>query len=643
MQIWPGQPYPLGATFDGVGHQLLGVLRGRPSASSCACSTTQGMETRVDLPEMTALCWHGYCRTSAGAALRLPRARPVGAGAGPLVQSRQAAARSLRQGDRRHVGLERSGVPVSLRRARDVAERSRQRAVHAQERRRSTRSSTGATIGGRTRRGTRRSSTRRTSRASPGRHPEIPEELRGTYAGLAHPVAIEYLQRLGVTAVELLPVHQFVQDSTLLEQGLRNYWGYNSIGYLAPHNEYARGQRGEQVQEFKQLVKTLHEAGIEVILDVVYNHTAEGNHLGPMLSFKGIDNAAYYRLMADNRRYYMDYTGTGNTLNMRHPHVLQLIMDSLRYWVHRDARRRLPLRPRGDARARAARRRPAVGVLRSHPAGSGRQPGQADRRAVGRRRRRLPGRQLPAAVVGVERQVPRHRARLLARHRSDAGGVRLPVHRQLRPLRGHGAQARTRASTSSPRTTASRCAIWSRTTRSTTRPTARTTATARATTARGTAAPRGRPTIPRSSRCAPASCATSSTTLLLSQGVPMLLGGDEIGRTQQRQQQRLLPGQRDLVVRLGRTPTQALLQFTRGLIRLRQRHPVFCRRRWFQGRPIHGTERQRHRLVHAGRRRDVGRGLAGRLRQVARRLPQRRRASRRRTSAASGSSTTAST
>jgi len=166
------------------------------------------------------------------------------------------------------------------------------------------------------------------------RHPAIPPELRGTYAGLAHPAAINYLTQLGITAVELLPLHQIIHDAHLVQRGLRNYWGYNSIGYFAPHNEYAsRGQRGQQVQEFKQMVKTLHEAGIEVILDVVYNHTAEGNHLGPMLSFKGIDNAAYYRLVADNPRYYMDYTGTGNTLNMRHPHVLQLIMDSLRYWL----------------------------------------------------------------------------------------------------------------------------------------------------------------------------------------------------------------------------------------------------------------------------------------------------------------------
>ncbi len=169
-------------------------------------------------------------------------------------------------------------------------------------------------------------------------HPEVPEELRGTYAGLAHPAITAHLQKLGITAIELMPVHQFVQDNTLLEKGLRNYWGYNTLGFFAPHEDYSTATRaaqglGQQVQEFKAMVKAMHAAGIEVILDVVYNHTAEGNHLGPTLSFKGIDNEAYYRLVEDDERYYMDYTGTGNTLNVRHPHSLQLIMDSLRYWV----------------------------------------------------------------------------------------------------------------------------------------------------------------------------------------------------------------------------------------------------------------------------------------------------------------------
>ena len=162
------------------------------------------------------------------------------------------------------------------------------------------------------------------------RHPNIPEELRGTYAGLASAPAIEHLKRLGVTAVELMPVHSFVDDRHLVDKGLKNYWGYNSIGFFAPDMRYsATGSVGE----FKTMVKRLHSAGLEVILDVVYNHTAEGNHLGPTLSFRGIDNAAYYRLVPDDPRHYMDFTGTGNTLNMMHPRVLQLIMDSLRYWI----------------------------------------------------------------------------------------------------------------------------------------------------------------------------------------------------------------------------------------------------------------------------------------------------------------------
>jgi glycogen operon protein len=166
------------------------------------------------------------------------------------------------------------------------------------------------------------------------RHPGVPEEIRGTYAALGHPAITGYLAELGVTAIELLPVHQFVQDSHLVEQGLRNYWGYNSIGFLAPHNSYAAaGDDGGQVREFKEMVKALHAAGLEVILDVVYNHTAEGNHLGPTFSLRGIDNAAYYRLVDSQQRSYYDTTGTGNSLNVAHPAPLQLVMDSLRYWV----------------------------------------------------------------------------------------------------------------------------------------------------------------------------------------------------------------------------------------------------------------------------------------------------------------------
>jgi glycogen operon protein len=165
-------------------------------------------------------------------------------------------------------------------------------------------------------------------------HPEVPEKLRGTYLGLVCPPVIEYLKKLGVTAVELMPVHDFLDDKILLDRGLRNYWGYNTTNFFSPAARYSSsGDRGQQIGEFKTMVRELHRANIEVILDVVYNHTSEGSELGPTLSFRGIDNTTYYRLMPDNPRYYMDYTGTGNTLNVRHPQVLKLVMDSLRHWV----------------------------------------------------------------------------------------------------------------------------------------------------------------------------------------------------------------------------------------------------------------------------------------------------------------------
>jgi glycogen operon protein len=238
-------------------------------------------------------------------------------------------------------------------------------------------------------------------------HPGIPDEIRGTYAGIAHPAVIEHLKALGVTAIELMPVHQFVQDPHLLSKGLSNYWGYNTIGFLAPHNGYAAyGTRGQQVPEFKSMVKSLHEANIEVILDVVYNHTAEGNHLGPTLAFRGIDNAAYYRLVDDDKTHYFDTTGHRQQPADAPPTCAAADHGLAALLGHRDARRRIPLRPRVLARPPVPRGRPAVGLLRPRPAGPDRVAGQADRRAVGRRRRRLPGRQLPAAVDRVERQVP---------------------------------------------------------------------------------------------------------------------------------------------------------------------------------------------------------------------------------------------
>ena len=242
------------------------------------------------------------------------------------------------------------------------------------------------------------------------RHPAVPEELRGTFAGLAAKEVVDYIRSLGVTSVELLPVHTFVNDSHLLEKGLTNYWGYNTIGFFAPDPRYAARNA---VTEFKEMVARLHDAGLEVILDVVYNHTAEGNERGPTLSFKGIDNASYYRLLPDQKRYYINDTGTGNTLNLSHPRVLQMVTDSLRYWVqemHVDGFRFDLATILG---ARALRVRRGRRLPRFLPAGPGALLREADRRAVGLRPRRLPGRRLPARLGGMERPFPRHRARLL--------------------------------------------------------------------------------------------------------------------------------------------------------------------------------------------------------------------------------------
>ena len=238
-------------------------------------------------------------------------------------------------------------------------------------------------------------------------HPGIPEELRGTYAGLAHPVVIDHLKSLNVTAIELMPVHQFMHDSRLLDLGLRNYWGYNTFGFFAPHNQYAANRKAS-VAEFKSMVRSFHEADIEVILDVVYNHTAEGNHLGPTINFRGIDNAAYYRLV-DDRPAVVQGLHRHRQQPQRPPPARAAADHGLAALLgDRDARRRLPLRPGRHTGPRTARRRPIERVLRSRAAGSGGQPGQIDRRALGRRRGRLSGRQFPGFVDRVEREVSRY-------------------------------------------------------------------------------------------------------------------------------------------------------------------------------------------------------------------------------------------
>jgi isoamylase len=330
--VWPGRPYPLGATFDGAGTNFTLFSEIAERVELCLFDAT-GRETRHDLPETTGHVWHGYVSTVTpgqryGFRVHGPWAPESGLRCNPSKLLLDPYAKAIEGAVDWHDAVYpyRFGDPDE-RDDRDSARYVPRSVVinpyfdWSEDRS--------------TRRDLYRVVIYETHvRGFTMTHPEIPDALRGTYAGLAHPAAIRHLTSLGVTAVELMPVHQFIHDQHLVDRGLRNYWGYNSIGFLAPHNEYAStGQAGDQVGEFKAMVRSLHQAGIEVILDVVYNHTAEGNHLGPMLAFKGIDNEAYYRLMYDDRRHYMDYTGTGNSINVRHPQVLQLIMDSLRYWV----------------------------------------------------------------------------------------------------------------------------------------------------------------------------------------------------------------------------------------------------------------------------------------------------------------------
>jgi len=332
MEAWPGTAYPLGATFDGSGTNFALYSEAAERVELCLF-TEDGTETRVEMSDVDAYVWHVYlpqvqdgqrygfrvhgdydpkhgARCNPNKVLLDPYAKAT-AGSYDWDQSLF----SYNFGDPDSVNNDDSAghvmLSVVVNPFFDWAGDRHPRTSYADS------VIYEAHVKGLTE-----------------LHPDIPEEQRGTYSALSHPVVIDHLLKLGITAIELMPVHQFVQDSTLLDKGLRNYWGYNTIGFFAPHNEYAgAGDLGQQVPEFKSMVRAMHAAGIEVILDVVYNHTAEGNHLGPTLSFKGIDNGAYYRLVEDDPQYYMDYTGTGNTLNVRHPHSLQLLMDSLRYWV----------------------------------------------------------------------------------------------------------------------------------------------------------------------------------------------------------------------------------------------------------------------------------------------------------------------
>ncbi|MBW8484685.1 glycogen debranching protein GlgX [Actinomadura parmotrematis] len=336
-QVWPGDAYPLGAHFDGAGTNFAVFTEAAERVELCLfdgpAEDPGSRETRIVLPEADAFVHHAYLPgvmpgQRYGYRVHGPYDPARGARCNPaklLLDPYAQAIEGRIDWDQACFGY-RFGDPWSTNDADSAPHTMRSIVVSPYfdwGDDRAPRTPYHETV-----------IYEAHVKGLTERHPDIPEELRGSYAAIGHPAIVDHLKKLGVTALELMPVHQFVHDDSLAQRGLRNYWGYNSIGFFAPHNEYAAGgARGEQVLEFKAMVKALHAAGIEVILDVVYNHTAEGNHLGPTLSFRGLDNASYYRLVDEDPRYYMDTTGTGNSLLMRSPHVLQMIMDSLRYWV----------------------------------------------------------------------------------------------------------------------------------------------------------------------------------------------------------------------------------------------------------------------------------------------------------------------
>lgn len=421
------------------------------------------------------------------------------------------------------------------------------------------------------------------------RHPDIPPELQGTYAGLSHPASIDYLKHLGVTAVELMPVHQFIQDKHLVDRGLRNYWGYNSICYFAPHNEYASDKRpGAVVAEFKQMVKAMHQAGIEVILDVVYNHTAEGNHLGPMLCFKGIDNAAYYRLVESDKRYYMDYTGTGNSLNMGHQHVLQLIMDSLRYWIqemHVDGFRfdlaatlarelhdvdRLstffdiihqdPVISRVKLIAEPWDVGPGGYQVGNFPPGWSEWNGKyrdcvrdfwrGSERTLGEFASRFTG---SSDLYADTQRLPYASVNFVTAH--DGFTMEDLVSYNEKHNAANGEENRDGEDNNRS---------WN-------------------------CGSEGKTDDPEILKLRNRQKRNFLVTLFLSQGVPMLLGGDESGRTQDGNNNAYCQDN-ELSWMDWENADWELLEFTRRLIRFRREHPVFRRRGWFHGKRIHGKE-----------------------------------------------------
>jgi isoamylase len=585
--IWPGRPYPLGATFDGAGTNFALFSEVAERVELCLFDP-DGSETRHQLPEMTGHIWHGY----------LPTITPgqrygfrVHGPWDPAQGLRCNAAKLLLDPYAKAIEGEvtwnpacypyRAGKPEE-RDDRDSAPYVPRSVVISpffdwSEDRTPRRSLHESVIYEVHVKGFTRT------------HPDIPEALRGTYAGLGHPAAVQHLLSLGVTAVELMPVHQFVHDQRLVDRGLRNYWGYNSIGFLAPHNEYAStGQSGDQVGEFKAMVRSLHQAGIEVILDVVYNHTGEGNHLGPMLAFKGIDNAAYYRLMYGDQRHYMDYTGTGNSLNPRHPQVLQLIMDSLRYWVlemHVDGFR-------FDLASALARELHDVDRLSAFFDLIHQDPVISQVKLIAE-----PwdvgegGYQVGNFPVLWSEWNGRYRDTARDFWRGEPGAMadfayRLTGSSDLYEGTGRRPYASINFVTAHDGFTLSDLVSYNGKHNEANGEHNRDGESHNRSWNCGIEGSTDDPTILGLRR---RQRRNLLTTLFLSQGVPMLLGGDELGRSQ--------GGNNNAYCQDGpiswfdwSTVDEGFLEFTRQLIAFRLDHPVFLRRRFFQGQPIHGSD-----------------------------------------------------
>jgi isoamylase len=588
MEVWPGEPFPLGANYDGRGTNFSLFSEAASRVELCLFDGG-GLETRINLPEVTALCWHAYLPGITpgqryGFRVHGPWSPDEGYWCNPNKLLLDPYAKAVDGAWAWHESMfpYHFDNPDGSKNDMDSAPHMPKSVVVEQSfdwgNDHAPRTPWHKTIVYETH-----------VKGFTRRHPKLPEKIRGTYAGLAHPEAINYLRKLGVTAVELLPVHQFVQDSLLLERGLRNYWGYNSIGFLAPHNEYSSsGTAGEQVVEFKEAVKALHAAGIEVILDVVYNHTAEGNHLGPILSFKGIDNGAYYRRVGDNRRYYMDYTGTGNTLNMMHPHVLQLLMDSLRYWVlemHVDGFR-FDL---ASALARELHDVDRLGsffdLIQQDPV-INRVKLIAEPWDVGEGGYQV-GNFPPLWSEwngkyrdsvrdfwrGTDQTLAEFGSRFTGSSDLYQGTARRPYASinfitahdgfTLRDLVSYN-EKHNEANGEDSRDGEDHNRSWNC----------------------GAEGPTDNPDVLRLRN---RQMRNFLATLFLSQGVPMLCGGDEIGRTQSGNNNAYCQDN-ELSWYDWEAADTSLLGFARDLIKLRSQHPVFTRRRWFQGRPIRGND-----------------------------------------------------